>query len=315
MDEGRTYYTYRITASDSEKYYYGVSHVKVRNASAEDCLTHPYWGSGVKTNQNKFHNWKKRHRGNLKKEIIALFSSKTEAYLHEKFLIGDLYKSDPLCLNSRSGGVESDGSFSRDLYYKAECSAHGFTTFQGIECRRCISERTFNFSDCSIHGNTSFQGDECKKCTSSRRVALGTCVIHGEVKFLDDECPKCKVQESLSKVYCEVQAIETWHSGKTCLPCSVSNVHKIKECVIHGPASFSGDSCKKCAGEKTYTLQECNFHGESNFKGGKCTRCETAKQFSEKVCPKHGLTKHPRNNCSKCTIEKANATRKARHGY
>lgn len=341
VDINRTYYTYKITATDSEKYYYGVSHVKKADASFEDCLNDGYMGSGAQSTQNKFHNWKRKHRSTLKKAVVATFDRRALAFQHEKELIGSSWRDDPSCLNSTTGGKTSWNGFESQGIQIMKCAVHGETKHQGGVCRTCIvsssisirlckthgevkhrgqqcltcaSRATRSRLKCSVHGMTSHTGKNCSKCLSEKRKREGTCKIHGSTIFLDGICQRCFVAKNFSEKLCQVHG-KAKHQGDRCLLCVSSKTQRADVCSVHGKTAFVGDTCKKCNAAKFVTLGDCELHGEVKMKGGKCYRCEIAKQYSMRECLTHGETKHRGETCVRCTIEKTNATRKARHGY
>lgn len=82
------FYTYKVTFVDAH-YYYGQ-----RNNDPDNDI---YFGSPV---TNKEH-WYQVMYG---KEVISVFDNPIECALHEAFLIGDKWKTDPLCLNASPGG-------------------------------------------------------------------------------------------------------------------------------------------------------------------------------------------------------------------
>ena len=135
INPSMTHYVYKITASDSKKYYYGVSHVKKADATVDDCLADDYWGSGGSLSSNKFNNWKKKHKDTLQKEILRRFKRKSEAYNFEKSIIGDLYATDKLCLNSIMGGKDGgvNGWKESSPLNESICEIHGKTFFIGIK--------------------------------------------------------------------------------------------------------------------------------------------------------------------------------------
>ena len=104
LNPERTFYTYRITAEGSDKYYIGYSHAKHANATEEELLRDGYYGSGGDSEGNKFFNWRKRHR-TVRKEILGIFDRRSEALAHEEELVGNAWRDDPLCLNSVPGGA------------------------------------------------------------------------------------------------------------------------------------------------------------------------------------------------------------------
>lgn len=279
INPNKTHYTYKITASDSDKYYYGVSHVKIPNASFEDCLNDGYYGSGGNTlKNNKFKNWKKIHAKTLKKEIIQTFKRKSEAYEAEKKLVGDSWQNDPLCLNSIAGGV----------YTGLNAGYYG----------------TITMRTCEIHGLTKHAGKTCAKCTASSAVSVQTCSIHGETKFISDLCRKCLNQKNISMKECLVHGL-TKHSGATCFQCvNEKNIH-VKKCDVHGKVKHIGQTCLKCANDDSIKMQVCQVHGLTKHRANKCSKCIVQNSISLKDCDIHGLTKHHGNSCSQCTADKA----------
>lgn len=264
-----THYNYRITSSDSDKYYYGVSHVKKPNATVDDCLNDGYTGSGGK----KFSNWKLKHKASLIKEVIEVFAIKAAAYAAEKHLVGDLYKTDPNCLNSVPGG--SSGGLNVSNYGQITiktCSIHGEVNHRGSSCLRCINVRANHVSICDKHGETAFQGLSCAKCSSESTVSLQECATHGETK----------------------------HQGNKCRKCVAEGFMTLQECVIHGLVKHVGDSCYSCKNEKSISLKVCSIHGEVKHSGSKCYSCSMQSSVSERECPVHGLSKHIGDKCYSC---------------
>lgn len=276
-----TYYTYRITASDSEKYYYGVSHVKRSGATVEECLNDGYMGSGGR----KFQNWKLRHSGSLVKEILGVHSRKSKAYLQEAKLVGESYRDDPLCLNSSTGGLKRISYASTPVAIELkECSIHGETKHRGDFCCSCmVAERT-SLKFCPIHGESKHQGNSCYSCSSEATTLIGACEKHGESKFNGQQCMKCVAEDSIST----------------------------KSCEIHGDTLFRGDSCSKCLADSKNSLKECPVHGLSKHQGSTCYSCMAEAMTSIKYCEKHGDTKFRGKSCQKCSSEKKEATNSIR---
>lgn len=101
----RVYFTYKITASDSEKYFIGKSKLTMPykgnvedNVSLDDLLIDGYLGSGGV----EFQNWKTKHEGTLTKEILGVYRTWGEVVEAEKKLVGKCRATDPNCLNSAS---------------------------------------------------------------------------------------------------------------------------------------------------------------------------------------------------------------------
>lgn len=273
-----TFYTYKITATDSNKYYYGVSHVKKGDASKEDCLNNGYFGSGGKgIKNNKFANWKNKHKDFLVKEVVKTFSNKQEAYRHEKDLIGDSYKTDPLCLNSMSGGINTRFNKGwRENVTIRECPKHGLVKHRGNACYSCFMNDLVSERECPKHGLTKHQGNSCPRCAVEKSFYIGHCDTHGETKF----------------------------TGYSCRACSVAATVKTKECKKHGLTKFQGDVCSTCNAESTISLRNCNKHGNTKHIGDRCRKCISDGSFTDRYCVYHGLTKHNGKSCTRCAALK-----------
>lgn len=298
-----THYTYRITASDSDKYYYGVSHVKKTNATESDCLNDGYWGSGGSNSNNKFNRWKTKHSNNLNKEILEIFSLKSDAYHLESALVGDLYKTDPLCLNSVPGGKDGgiNGWKQSGSLRKSTCKIHGESFFTGDRCRKCITATSITVKSCLIHGEVYHNGISCMSCISDKRITEGHCPTHGKGKFQGSKCYKCIMVNRSTVKDCNIHGRTTF-SGSSCVKCYTQSVDK--RCAIHGMVAHIGDSCMSCRNESLVSLKVCEKHGETKFKGGSCYKCSGEKSSSQQVCQKHGLTTFRKGACSKCKFEK-----------
>lgn len=321
VDPNRTYYTYKITASDSDKYYYGVSHVKKANATVEDCLNDGYWGSGGR--KNKFSNWKRAHRENLQKEIISLHSRKAIAFSKEKELVGELWKTDRNCLNSTSGGKGIGVDKRNGNSHIAVCPIHGKVKFLGNLCLTCRVSTVANEKECPTHGETTHFGDTCMKCAAASNAAveldcpkhgvskhrngqclrcrsgvaisLKNCPIHGKTKHTGDSCLKCRKTVAIKS--CPVHG-ETKHMGDTCYRCAKNVEEKI--CPTHGSAAHSGNQCYKCLSEKSNSKKNCPIHGLVNHVGESCSHCVSFKNISMETCAIHGVTKHRAGKCARC---------------
>jgi len=285
-NDKRTYYTYKITAADSDKYYYGVSHVKIANATKQDCLEHNYYGSGGRNNpekqQNKFVNWKRKHSNALTKEIVEIFKDKDEAYKSEKELIGDLWKTDLKCLNSRAGG---------------------------INIGEINTEGKYSIKTCKIHGEVTHVGDTCATCTSNKSVKIKYCEIHGKVKHLNDECRTCKLESIIKIKNCDIHG-KTKHLKNNCYKCNENPfVVTIDNCEKHGKAEHLGSKCRKCITDEVVTEKECTIHGLVKHQGNNCATCKANKEINLKHCPIHGLTKHNGKTCYTCIAEKGRHTK------
>lgn len=273
-----TYYTYRVTASDSNKYYFGVSHVKKKDATQTDCLQDGYFGSGGLRRDNKFRNWKAKHAASLQKQVFNVFSRKAEAYAHENELVGDLWRTDRLCLNSCPGGRRGGNAVVMAKFptHLAECKTHGATKFRGDTCCRCVAESEVKLLSCSIHGVTAHRGLYCYRCENSRSLKLLLCEAHGE----------------------------TYHRGSSCLRCSASQSYSTKNCEVHGQTKFRGDQCQRCLSVSQKTLRACPVHGLVKHQGASCYTCEQQRTVYIRNCPLHGDTKHQGKTCSKCSSDR-----------
>ena len=91
------YYTYRVqcTAVGYEDYYYLGQHTT-------NTLDDGYKGSGKKLKE-----YYAKYPNDYTFIILEFYSNKTELNIAEQKLIGDLWKTDPYCLNGNSGGSGS----------------------------------------------------------------------------------------------------------------------------------------------------------------------------------------------------------------
>lgn len=276
MSEESTFYCYRISATDSPKYYIGVSHVVKENALAEDCISHHYWGSGGR----KFRLWRDKHEKFLEKEILHITPSREEAYLFEKAAVAYLYKDDQNCLNSTAGGGQINFDVKGYFYLKV-CATHRESLHIGETCLRCRTEETFKEKMCDDHGLTIHQGDFCRKCVTEKIYSVKHCEEHGDVKFRKNECTHCSNKKSIVEGYCD----------------------------RHGNTPFQNTGvCRKCFSENLISIKNCVKHGETKFQAEKCAKCESESRVSVKICDKkHGATKHLGNACCKCTNERVNS--------
>jgi hypothetical protein len=323
-----TFYTYIITASDSDKYYYGVRCIKLANATLEDCQGDSYWGSGGAGVQNKFQNWKRKHKSNLQKEVLQTFSTKVKAYLDERQLIGNLWETDKNCLNSTQGGygqapiqarvtmqkcsIHGEVKHCGNSCYKCAaqkrehvgyCFIHGKVSFRGASCLICQAQRLNSFSTCPVHGLTMFVGTSCRKCSTAKVFTSQVCLIHGKCTFRGSSCINCQNDKKIKIMNCMTHGL-TKHLGARCAKCIIAQTDSIKECRIHGFVPHRGDSCFSCTLTSAVTVKECPIHGPVKYKGAKCTHCQNLEAVSEKICPIHGKTKHQGMTCSRCSAKK-----------
>lgn len=259
------FYIYKISATNSRKYYIGRRQIKGSKVSIESCLNDVYMGSGGPI----FQEWKSRHKENLTKKILAICDSWEEALIAEKEFIGDLYKTDPNCLNVQSGGTSRAHAF--PVFTMGECSVHGSTKTNRGRCLKCSIRKSFSEKNCLVHGNVIFRGNLCTKCINNRLVKLGYCTLHGEVKF----------------------------KGKSCVKCSKPKV-EFSDCVKHGWVKHQGGICATCTSRKSLSIKTCIKHGETKHQGDVCGKCNASKSVSMKNCKTHGLVKHQKDVCYSC---------------
>lgn len=326
IDPDRTYYTYKITATDSEKYYYGVSHVKKANATIEECLAEKYYGSGGGSVKNKFSNWKSKHKDHLIKEVLDTFPTAAPAYESERLLVGDFWKNDPNCLNSAHGG-KSGGAFVRRQNFETDhCSKHGETKFRNGKCAKCWTAKRWSEGECELHGSVKLRDGLCINCQNQKTVIIKECSKHGRVKHQNNDCAKCRIEKQLKKSNCEIHGLNAAHINGKCVACKNLEQIDMKECSthglskhiggrcykcfnstknlscsIHGLSPHNGSTCIKCSKDKSISVKTCPDHGEVKFSGSTCMTCHNLKNVSKRVCAKHGETKFQGDKCSKCT--------------
>lgn len=311
VNKSHTHYVYKITASDSSKYYYGVSHVKKENANQEDCLMDGYYGSGGQ----KFSNWSRKHSDHLQKEVLGVFDRKAEAYLFEKKLVGDLYKEDPLCLNTREGGFLHGISASHFRTFDDQiCSIHGKTAHLKDRCCSCIVEASISLKDCVKHGLTKHIGDTCYSCMQSRTNGIEHCTKHGDSQHIANRCRRC-INESTNHIEtCTVHG-ETLFQGDSCAKCNSLNAVVIKRCSVHNETAHQGESCRKCVSESTVSTKSCDVHGDVKHIGDTCYSCFTSERSEILHCEVHGMVKHVKNVCCRCSAKKSVSIKKCKvHG-
>ena len=298
----RTFYTYKITSPDSDKYYYGVSHVKKANATEEDCQNDGYFGSGGGYEGNKFYNWKTKHRDNLKKEIIATYPRKMEAFVSELQLVGELWKSDVNCLNSTAGGRIGGTRGSTAKISLQECATHGLVKYQGGVCRSCVANESVKEAFCATHGISKHRGDKCFLCRKPS-TTVKVCIMHGSTAHAGGKCMKCSQQEKMALKNCKTHG-DVMHLGETCATCTAQKSIIEKLCPTHGMTKFQGNKCSKCTMSKTTAEIECSIHGKTKaYLDQQCRKCVIASNFTEKICSIHGLSKHRKNTCQRCVAD------------
>lgn len=296
-----SFYTYKVTADDSDKYYYGVSSIKkpFSELSIDDCLNDGYYGSGGNTlKNNKFKNWKKKHKTSLKKTVIETFDKKYKAYNAEKILIGDLWKTDKLCLNSSAGGIYTGYNKGwRENVDLKTCPIHGITKHRGNACYKCFMNDLVSIRVCEVHGETKYQGDSCSKCAVEKTFSMKECPVHGITKFSGNHCRKCSVAKTVNMKECSIHGL-TKHQGDVCNSCNALSSISYKVCEVHGSTKFTGDKCRKCISAANNAQKECSIHGLANYRGAHCMKCSAQKR-------KHNSGRHeehPEPLCILCVV-------------
>lgn len=290
-----SFYVYKITATDSEKYYIGVRALKKASATEQDCLNDSYMGSGGP----KFQNWFARHSALAKKEILGVYSTREKGFAAEAKFIGTLYKTDNHCLNDQPGGIISGGSWGSLQNSLKECTAHGVTTHKKDKCLRCLFEDSIILKTCTVHGEVKHQGSTCLKCKAAKSLVEKKCPKHGTVPFKGNKCLSCKSEESYREGTCSKHGVGTFR-GSSCMACLSREPLGEKDCALHGLTIHRGDSCLKCSRVKALSKKECPQHGLVMFEGLTCMTCKSEKLFTRKMCDKHGETSHRGDECMKC---------------
>lgn len=300
---GFVFYTYKITAKDSDKYYLGrKSYFSADEQwTTKNLLEDGYYGSGGA----KYKNWLKRHKDNLIKEIVEVQHTWAKSVASEKSLIGDLYKSDPLCLNSMPGGISLTGGTYKKEYHQEKCDVHGMATHDHKgKCLRCFNNKSITEAECSVHGKTTFHGRVCYKCQSDSAYYMDHCEVHGKSIHTKKGCYKCNNATEFMTGYCDIHGKTTVTNRGTCLSCVHSTNCTIKECIVHGMTAHVGDTCMKCSLDKVYSSDYCEIHGNATFRGVNCTSCTNAREVIEnQVCDHHGVSKHVNGHCYQCFID------------
>ena len=327
INPDRTYYLYRISATDSPKYYYGVSHIKKANATVEDCKDHDYWGSGG----TKFKNWKARHSGTLVKTMIAVYPSRGAALKAESRVVDSNALKDENCLNSTEGGArylptrgnsidgwcEVHGSIvtrfgvchrcnAAERMELRHCAVHGDVLHwksSGV-CLKCKTSTYFTLQECRQHGKSKYRGGKCLRCQAEKGM-LGSCNVHGQVTFRHGVCQSCKNQKTIEEKYCTECKAVTVHQGNSCCSCTSKKRVTLLACPTHGKTKHMDKVCRRCSSEEAMKQNGlCSVHGETKFQHGKCVKCSVKSSITVKDCAKHGSTKHRGDSCYRCRAEK-----------
>lgn len=321
-----THYVYRISATERDEYYYGVSHIKRAHASIDECMQDGYFGSG----RTRLENWKATlEPGTMQKEVLGLFSTRARAYAAEKELIGDLYTADPLCLNAMPGGSANAwrGYIFQDkecgehglvphraghcvrctvqgTYQIQECIVHGPSPSSGGKCARCRVNAVWDLQECPIHGESWHQKNRCQTCTAQSSIRVLECPKHGRTKHIGVSCCRCSSEFANTMAYCDIHG-EGKHIGPICRRCTSYDAWNFQECDVHGESWHIGDRCSKCSSASTWKLEECAIHGESWHQGGRCQRCVSVSGYKLRECSIHGMVMHNGYSCATCRVQRS----------
>lgn len=297
FDRTKSYYTYKITASDSDKYYYGVRGFSSVHATLEEAKSDNYWGSGGV----KFQRWKARHRDQLQKEIINIHRIKARAYADESNLVGDAWLFDQLCLNSIEGGRLFPPTKKEIRVELKVCNLHGETKHKGDSCCKCVSAATGSLRFCEVHGESYHHGFSCRRCSRLKSMSYSNCSVHGEgVIFIGENCAACLNLKTVSKQQCSVHGRSTFQ-GSSCVLCVMESRTSLRECSIHGVSKHYSGTCCKCTSSKRVSIDNCDTHGEATFLDGQCSHCENISRLVLQECPIHGTVKHMGSTCMSCS--------------
>lgn len=281
----RWHYVYKITATDSPKYYIGRKGIDKDSPSINDCINDGYFGSGG----NKYQNWLNKHQNHLQKEILLTTNIWSNAVEFEEAAIGDNYKTDKNCLNSHPGGI-AIGSGNGKVYYDI-CPTHGNTKHRNGICFTCAANKPINMQICQTHGYTKHRANKCCKCLGEKikkthKITIKNCPIHGNVK----------------------------HNGNSCSTCNTIKANNVKKannyqqyignCSIHGEIVFRKDKCSACIAEQTFEESNCIIHGPGSHRYGRCVACLNSSYINFKECSKHQTQPHVDEACFVCSRDK-----------
>ena len=179
------YYTYRVDCTAAGwKGYYSLGQHKTNN------LDDGYKGSGTKLQE-----YYKQYPEDYTFTILEFYSNKTELNIAEQKLIGDLWKTDPYCLNMICGGAGGFSywkgkKFSEETKHKMSESRKGRKLSE--EIKRKISE--------SHKGKSHEAWNKGKKTSEETKQKIreslkGNIPINKGMHMSDDQ--KQKIRESL----------------------------------------------------------------------------------------------------------------------
>ena len=290
------FYTYRISSTVDDSYYYGRHQTKLEDAEA--MLNDKYMGSGGV----KYRNWVSSVGAvTLRKEIVGVYSTWGESVNAEDSLIGNSHLNDPHCKNSKPGGTGMGSFFPR--HKEKHCQIHGLSLHQGESCKKCSNKKAFSSRACPKHGETTFQGENCLRCQAESIRSLKLCSLHGETSHTGDSCSKCTVGRTYSIKLCEVHG-EVIHQAESCNSCVSNASISLRDCPIHGEVKHIGDRCRKCINNSALSLKLCPIHGETLHQSDACAACVSQNRISRKICESHGEVKFLGAKCATCLAEK-----------
>ena len=152
----RYYYIYKITFLKGKlkgKYYIGK---KVGHKS--DMINDGYFGSGKICN-DYYKKYSAIIGETITKEILEECYSKEQLAEREKFWIGDLWNTDEMCVNMRSGGVGGCGKHSEETKQKMSESAKNK--------KPCSKETRIKLSE--LHKGKKFSEEHKRKISEAKK--------------------------------------------------------------------------------------------------------------------------------------------------
>lgn len=302
----RTYYIYRLTAAESEKYYIGVRQVKKREASLEDCAHDIYWGSGT---GEHLKNWRKKaiSEKKLKKEVLAIFSTQAQAYAFERELIGELWRTDSNCLNSCHGGKA--GGINHVAAGKSFLSAHcdtcqTVTVHNGSVCISCRNRKSLNTSYCPECSRERIHlGSSCSSCAAKKAFSILWCKSCDEPRLhRGSKCQTCTNRGKVKIIWCSTCSEYRKHQGSTCSTCNVRDSIGLKLCSKHGETKHQGAKCSKCNSESSVSYLWCEeCQKTTKHQGSVCCLCRNMAVINKAWCDScNAVTSHLGRACYVC---------------
>lgn len=294
------WYTYKLTADSDDRYYLGVRHCP-KNRTPD---TDEYLGSGM---SEDFIQWRKLHLnlGDISKEIIETFEFKDAAYLSEEHLIGNLWQTDPLILNSSPGGkwngrllpyppcVECKAGSGNHWVHcskykeRGECvecggksSNHKRICSKAILCVECSGAQGRHKRSCSLYVVT----DPCEECGAPKlhRKFCSKIKLCSECKsFVGShkwecslgvrraDCGECDSPINAHKKFCS-----KWNEPKGCPECR-SPARHLKTC-----SQYKSANCMECGGIPGSHKNFCS----SYKKRISCKECGSSTVIHKKIC-------------------------------